>query len=192
MTSTVCLAIWLVSLGPLANPPDARRDFVDTWQGSRVVLARPLYTVVYDEHGKLSRIYHGKRDGITVVAPAGVFFRFQPRGSDAKVTGRDPQEVFDRMRGIYGRAGALDVLPFKRIEPSVLAQYEPGVSLVVRSVEVERDSVRMVLANEQSADEGEQQLATTLTVQWPATLSRALAERPEIERMIAQFIVPAR
>ncbi len=117
-----------------------------------------------------------------------MFFRFQPRGSEANVTGRDPQEVFDKMRGIYGKAGALDVLPFKSIDPSVLARYEPGVALVVASVQIERDRVRMVLANGAASDSVERQLATTLTVQWPAALSESLFERPEIERLIGQFV----
>lgn len=190
------LAVWLVTLlvpfASITSPArDSRKEFIDSWQGSRVVLTRTLYTVVYDEHGKLSKIYRGKRDGLTVIAPAGMFFRFQPRGSEENVTGRNPQEVFDRMRGVYGRAGALDVLPFKRIEPSVLTQYERGVALVVRLVEIERDRVRMVLANEDSTDSAEKQVATTLTVQWPADLSEVLSERPEIERLIGQFIVAA-
>ncbi len=189
MTLAVSLVALLASFTSIAGPArDSRKDFIDSWQGSRVVVTRTLYTVVYDERGKLSKMYRGKREGLTVITPDAVFFRFQPRGSEENVTGRNPQEVFDRMRGFYGRAGALDVLPFKRIEPTVLTQYEPGVALVVRSVEIERDRVRVVLAGDPSADDGEKQVATTLTVQWPATLSAALSERPEIERLIGQFI----
>ncbi len=191
------VGIWLVALlgsfAPIHAPAsDSRKEFIDSWQGSRVAVTRTLYTVVYDERGKLSRVSRGKRDGLTVVTPEGVFFRFQPRGSEEQVSGRNPQEVFDKIRGIYGRAGALDVLPFKRIEPSVLTQYEPGVELVVRSVEIERDRVRLVLANEASTETTEKQIATTLTVQWLGNLSEALSERPEIERLMGQFIVTAR
>ncbi len=192
----MALAVWLVtalvsSASVAAPAPDSRKEFAGSWQGSRVVLTRTLYTVVYDERGKLSRVYRGRRDGLTVVTPEGVFFRFQPRGSEENVTGRNPQEVFDRMRGIYGRAGSLDVLPFKRIEPSLLTQYQPGVTLVVRLVEFERDRVRMVLADEGATDGDGKQVATTLTVQWPADLTEALSERAEIERLIAQFFVAA-
>ncbi len=191
MTPTFCLA-WLVSCSLLATPAEnPRRSFVEGWQGARVIVTRPLYTVVYNEHGRLGRISRGERDGLTVVSTAGVFFRFELAGEEHSVTGRDPQEVFDRMRSMFGKAGVLDILPYQRIEPTVLTRYEPGVELLVRSVEIGRDRVRMVLASQAAPDSSERELATTLTIQWVTDLSESLGERPEIERLIGQFVVPA-
>ncbi len=168
-----------------ANP---RKAFVDAWKGRHVVVTRTLYTMVYRLHGFFGETYRGKRDGLTVVTPDDVFFRFDAREGDIDAVGRTPEEVMDRMKGMYFRDEVLDVGSVQSRQASYIDRYEPGAELVVKSVKITGERIRFVLAKPSSDDSNERQLATTLTVQWPTDLSQSLRERPEIARLIAQFI----
>lgn len=73
----------------------------------------------------------------------------------------------------------------QEIEPVMLVRYSPGVVFVVKQAHVERDRVRLDLHKE-----GENDLATTLTVKSPAPLSKDLTESALIESALARFVVP--
>ena len=63
---------------------------------------------------------------------------------------------------------------------------EPGVRLVVRKVRFERDRVRLALHKPEDSD-----LATTLTVKWPAPWSKDLTEATLIDGVLSRFIAKA-
>ena len=82
----------------------ARKSFVASWQGKRVAVKRTMYTLVYNERGKLGKTYHAKREGLTVVTPSsGIYCRFDGRDSEGDIVGREPQEVIDQITTTYRR-----------------------------------------------------------------------------------------
>ncbi len=181
------LALVLAMSVSLGGASDSRKAFTESWRGARVVVQRPLYTLVYDEHGHLGRTYRGKREGLTVVAPKGMFFRFDGRDSEPDLVGSDPQHIMDRIAGLYRRSKLLDEGSFERIEASGLVRHQPGVVMVVRDVRVERSRVRLLLADAPAGGR-DGQIATTLTVDWPLDLSPEFTERADIEALIGQFL----
>ena len=67
----------------------------------------------------------------------------------------------------------------------MLARYDRGVELVVRVAQVNRDAVRLKLSLPAGGDDG---VATGLTIQWPAPLSKSFSERVDVEDLIQQFL----
>ena len=187
-TTLVILFGALLSIPASAN--QGRKSFVEDWQGKRVGIKRTLFTLVYDEHGRLGKISRSRREGLTVVTPSsGVFLRFDGRDSEEDIVSSDPEQMIDQINVTYRRTSSLDVGFFQRIEPSVVARYEPGGMLMVKQVRIDRDRVRLVFAK--SADDeaaNADEVATELTIQWPIALSSGLAERPQIEALIRQFV----
>ncbi len=191
MTPIISILVLLASFGPFGPADDARNAFIKQWQGRRVVVRQTLYSLVYNEHGRLGRVYRDKHEGLTVVTPpAGMFFRFDGRDSEKDITARDAQQVIDVIGEKYRRSLVLDdVGSFGRIEPQLIARYDAGVELFVAGVRFEPDRVRLLLAAaEHAADGAAAPEATSLTVQWPMDLSRTFTERAEIERLIGLFL----
>jgi hypothetical protein len=188
---TVSLAAFvLASTISLAagGPEPARKSFLASWQGKRVAVKRTMYTLVFNERGKLGKTYRAKREGLTVVTPSsGTYCRFDGRDSEGDIVGREPQEVVDQISTTYRRPLSLDIGFYLRVEPLLIAQYQPGGELVVTDVRIERDRVRLSFGSVAS-DSPVGELATALTVQWPTNLSAALTERPLIEGLIRQFV----
>ena len=118
---------------------------------------------------------------------AGTYCRFDGRDSEGDIVGREPQEVIDQIAQSYRRQLSLDIGFYLRIEPVLVAQYQPGGELVVTDVRLDRDRVRLSFASV-APDSPAGELATALTVQWPTNLSQALTERPLIEGLIRQFV----
>jgi len=183
-----------ILLGVLLSIPVAanqgRKSFVEDWQGKRVGIKKTLFTLVYDEHGRMGKTSRNKREGLTVVTPSnGVFLRFAGRDSEEDIVSAEPEEIVQLINVAYRRSSAFDEGFFQRIEPMVVARYEPGGTLVVRQVRIDRDRVRLTFAK--AADEepsGADEVATELTIQWPIALSSGLTERPQIETLIRQFV----
>jgi hypothetical protein len=81
----------------------------------------------------------------------------------------------------------LDVRSYRKLEALVLSRYDPGASMIVKSVKIERDAVRLGFA-EAAGLNGEDDLAATLTVKWPIPLSKSFSERGLVENLIRRFI----
>jgi hypothetical protein len=180
----------LVALSPAtaAHADQPRKAFVDSWLGRRVAVSRTLVTLVYNERGRFKKIHYGKREGLVVVTPsAGVYFQFDGRDSEQDIIARDPQQVMDRIGQLYQRDEPVDGGFFLRVEPRLLVRYERGAPLLVTSVRVDRDRVRMTFGSlAEDAIPGE--IATALTIQWPTDLSPYLTEAPIIDGLIRQFV----
>lgn len=182
------LAIALASAhaAPLAadNP---QQVFAKSWEGKTVVIKRTLYTLVYNERGRLGSTHKDRRDGLVVVTPfSGWYFQFDGRQSQDDLTDKDPQHLVDAVAEAY-RSDPLDVRQYQKIEPVLLARYEVGGELVVAAVRIERDTVRLLFADPRTQDNAGEP-ATSLTVKWPTPLSRSMAERDAVEGLITQFV----
>jgi len=175
------LASTLAALSAASNP---KEDFASSWEGQTVVLKRPLYTIAYRERGLFGN-GTDKRDGLVVVTPfVGTYFQFDGRQSKDDVRGDDPQGMMDAVRAAYAK-DALEPRTYAKVEPIVITLYSPRVQLVVSSVRIDRDRLRLFLTD---PTDGELTAATSLTVQWPTPFSRSFSERRAIETIIRQYV----
>ena len=128
----------------------------------------------------------GKLAGLTVATPSsGAYFQFDGRQSEEDIIDRDPDRLFDTVRSRYHRAMHLDIGTVQHLKPVMLMRFPPGVALIVRTVQVERDQIRLVFRR---LDPLEKDDVTTLTVKWPVPLSKGLTERALLEGVIYRFI----
>jgi len=166
---------------------DALSDFTKRWNGRRVVVRSPLYSVLYDEVGRLGIHYRGKVAGLTVATHAGQHYEFDGPGSDEDIAATTPNDVMTQMSARFHRSSHLELSSVKAITPRVLRQYDPGVALIVDSVKIERNRIRFEFSESDAQKDG---LATSLTIEWPAPLSKEFREREAVEKMLRRFIDP--
>jgi hypothetical protein len=184
--SFVALAV-AVAITRAAASDNGRELFTKSWEGRTIVVKRTLYTLVYNERGRLGTTRRNRRAGLVVVTPfSGTYLQFDGRQSEDDIVDQDPQRLMDTVKTTY-RSDALDVREYQKVEPIVLTRYEIGAELVVTGVSIERDTVRLLLNHPRSVEDGGEP-STALTVKWPTPLSKALSERDAVESLIAQFV----
>lgn len=162
-------------------------EFTKNWNGRRVVVKSPLYSVLYDEVGRTGIHYRGKLAGLTVATLAGQYYEFDGPGSDEDIVESTPNRVVSEMSVRFNRSDSLDIGTVKTITPLLLRQYDPGVVLIVESVRVDRSRVRLGFRR---ADQAGNDFATSLTVEWPAPFSKEFGEREKIETALRRFVEP--
>ena len=162
-------------------------DFTKNWKGRRVVVRNTLYTVQYDEVGRMGRHYRGKMAGLTVATATDHHYEFDGPGETAVIKEETPNRVFDQMSVGFNRAYHLDIGTVKTITPLLLKQYDPGSALIVDSVNILRDRIRFDFRHAEHQEDG---FATSLTVVWPVPFSKSFGEREEIERVLHRFVEP--
>jgi hypothetical protein len=120
-----------------------------------------------------------------VVTTGGTYYyQFDARrDSEDDIVDNDPDGLVSKMRTQYYRTMHLDNGAVQEIEPVMLVRYSPGVALIVKKVQIERDRVRLYFHKEEEAD-----LATTLTVKFPIPLSNELTESALIDDALARFV----
>jgi len=177
------------SASTVTGAGDAFTDFTKIWNGRRVVVKSELYTVVYDEVGRLGRHYRGKRAGLTIATPRGQFYEFDGPGSGDDIAEPTPNDVMSQMSVGFHRSNHLDLSSVKTITPHVLRQYAPGVTLIVDSVKMEQERNRIRIEFSQAGHEKDG-FATSLTVEWHAPFSEVFREREAIEDVIRRFVAP--
>ena len=161
--------------------------FSRSWEGREVRVKRALYTLVYNERGRLGVSYSGKREGLTVLTPYdGIYFQFEGRYGRQDILVRNPQQIIDAVAVEY-QGDTLEVRSYRKVDPLMLARYDPGVALVVTKVQFARNTVRLVLA-ESTGSGVKENSETAITVKWPAPLSKSLSERQLIEGLLGWFI----
>jgi len=181
---TIVIASAFSAASAAESPQQA---FSRSWEGRQVRVKRPLYTLVYNERGRLGNTYIGKRDGLTVLTPSdGVYFQFEGRYGRKDIVVRDPQQIIDAVGTEY-QGDTLDVQSYRKVEPIMIVRYDPGVALVVTKVQFERDAVRLMLA-ESTGSAAKENSETAITVRWPAPLSKSLSERQLIEGLFGWFV----
>jgi hypothetical protein len=182
----VCVAL-AASVSLHAAEPSGKKAFQNAWVGRSVVVKRALHSLVFDERSRLVPVFkHRERvSGLTVVTPSGSwYYQFDARrDSEEDIIDRDPDGIVSKMRNQYYRTMHLDNGAVKEIEPVMLVRYSPGVALIVKKVQIERDRVRLYFHKD-----GEDELATTLTVKFPVPLSSELTESALIDAALSLFV----
>ena len=158
------------------SPQDA---FVKAWKGRMVVVTARLYSLLYNERGKLGTSRSGLRQGLVIVTPTqGGYFQFDGRQGRGAVV----QHTMDGFIAAVNKAyqpDALDVRPYRKLEAVAINRYDPGVELLVAGVRVDRDQVRVELAKAAA-----EEVVTGISVKWPVPLSRSFSERALVEGLI--------
>ena len=104
--------------------------FSRSWEGRQVKVRRTLYTLVYNERGRLGNTYSGKREGLTVLTPYdGIYFQFEGRQGRRDVVVRDPQQIIDAVAAEY-QGDTLDLRSFRKVEPVLIARRRGGGTLL--------------------------------------------------------------
>ena len=166
-------------------------ELAKSWNGRRVVVKSTLYTVLYDEVGRVGIHYHGKQAGLTIATPEGQYYEFDAPGSEEEdVVEQTPNDVFSEMSTRFVRAYHLDIGIVKTITPLSLRQFEPGAVLIVDSIKVDRTRVRFAFRRAGEARATDAAFATSLTIEWPVPLSKSLSERDGIEGVLRRFVDP--
>ena len=168
-----------------AEPVD-KKAFLSEWEERTVVVRQTLYSIVFDERSRILPILkrEGRVSGLTVATPSEMYYRFDARrGSEEDIIERDPNRIVSALRKQYYRSEYLDIGSSQDVEAVLLVRYEPGVELLVRRVQIERNLVRLWLHKDRKSD-----LATTVTVQWPAPLSKSLTEAALLDDVLTRFV----
>ena len=183
--SSVSVAALVLVASVIVSAESKQKAFENSWVGRHVVLKQPLYSLVYKERGARGSITL-KRDGLTVATPfTGIHFQFDGRHRVDDVTAPDVQKIVQAVRIAYVKDQLLDEGAIQVIDPVMLARYDPGTELVVRAAHVNLETVRLEFS---LATDGDNELATSLTVHWAAPLSKSFSERVDVEGLIQRFV----
>jgi hypothetical protein len=184
--TATALLFTLISVETLVAADSPQRAFASDWQGRTVVIRQRLFSLVYNERGKMGHIYNGRREGLTVVTPQhGVSYEFAGRQHRDDVVVHDPSAIVDEVDRAYV-GDALEVSGARKIEPLTVVRYDPGGELVVTRAEVLPDGVRLSFAQRNGPDGDDP--VTSLTVRWPLPLSKSFSERQGIEQVIERYV----
>ena len=180
------LLLLAVAAVSVTAAPSGTRAFTTAWEGRTVVLTRPLCSVVFDERVRALPLFkrQGKIAGLTVGTPSETYYQFDARrDSEDDVIDRDPNRLLARMQTQYRRSTHLEIGNVQDVQAVMLVRYEPGVRLVVRKVQFERDRLRLILHKPEDSD-----VATAVTVKWPAPWSKDLTEATLIDAVLSRFV----
>jgi hypothetical protein len=181
--AAVAASLILATVTLAAESP--QQAFARRWQGKSVVVKQTLYTLVYNERGKLGNTRNNRRDGLTVITPSdGIYYQFDGRQGRDDVKQRDAARILAAVNAEY-EPDSLDVRSYRKVEPIVMNRYDPGVELTIGRVLIDKDIVRVAFV--QGPAVGEDPL-TWLTVKWPVPLSKSLSEADNLEGLIRQFV----
>ena len=176
--------IVLLCLGVRIDADSPQRAFAKSWTGQPVVLKRMLYSLIYNERGKLGTTRNGQREGVLVTTPLrGEYFQFDGRQGRNTVTAVDP-ELLSRAVFKEYEADALDVRAYRKLEPLAVHRFEAGVELEVSDVRLERDEVTFEFAQ----PGGGKDSVTSLRIKWPLPLSPSFGERGPVEDVLRRFV----
>jgi hypothetical protein len=186
------LLLGLVAVGALlpmhitaTNAP--QQIFARGWEGQSVVLKQDLYTLVYNERGKLGTTRNGRRDGLMVATPSsGAYLQFDGRQGKDDVVDRQPQRIFDAVNAAY-TPDSLEVRAYRKVEPIVIHRYGKGVELIVSRVRVDRSTVRVSFVQTPASDP-DADPSTSLTIKWPVPFNSSFTESALVNDLIRQFV----
>ena len=176
----------VAAVGPATAADNPQQAFIKSWEGRTVVVRNTLYTLVYNERGKLGNVKNGKRDGLLVATPSqGMYFQFDGRQGRDDVVEYDPQRMIAAVSAAY-EPDSLELRSYRKVEPVAVNRYDAGVELVVAGVKIDGDVVTLLFAPGGAGRAGD--AVTSLRVKWPMPLSKSLSERDLIENLIARFV----
>jgi hypothetical protein len=161
-----------------------RQAFVKAWKGQSVVVKTALYSLVYNERGRLGNTRSGRREGLLVVTSSrDQHLQFDGRQGRDTVIATDPALLVKAVSEAY-QGDALDVRSYRRLQPLAVEQFVPGAELVVSEVRIERDEVAL----EFEEPDGSTDTRTSLRVRWPLPLSPSFSERRHLEDLVRRFV----
>jgi hypothetical protein len=173
----------LASAGATLLAESPQQAFVKGWEGRTVTVKATLYSLVYNERGKLGTSRAGLREGLIVATPSqGAYLQFDGRQGRGEVTQHDPQRLVAAVNKAY-EADVLDVRQYRKLEAVAIDRYDPGVELLVTDVRVDRDQVRFEFATAGGAE-----AVTGIRVKWPVPLSGSFSERDLVEGLLLRFV----
>jgi hypothetical protein len=174
----------LACLGTTVAAESPQQAFVKSWKGQSVVVKKALYSLIYNERGKLGTTRSGQREGLLVVIPlGGEYFQFDGRQGRDTVIANEPEMLVRAVSTAYQPDG-LDVRPYRKLEPLAVHRFEPGVELVVSGVRIERDEVKLEFVD----SDGGKELVTSLRMKWPLPISSSFSERASVEDVLRRFL----
>jgi hypothetical protein len=180
------LIVGLIVLGCLGATVEAdspQRAFAKAWTGRPVVLKRVLYSLIYNERGKLGTTRSGQREGLLVTTPLrGDYFQFDGRQARDTVVANNPDLLVKAVFTEY-EPDALEVRSYRKLDPLAVHRFEPGVELIVSDVRVDRDEVKFEFVQPGGKDK-----LTSLRIKWPLPLSPAFEERSPLEDVLRRFV----
>jgi len=165
------------------NPLQA---FARSWEAKPVILKQMLYSLVYNERGRLGTTRSNRREGLTVATPAKVvYYQFDGRHGKDDIKAMQPQKIMDAVNAVY-EVDSLNVQSFRKVEPLMITRYGVGFELTIARVRVDRDTVHIAFV--QAVPEPGDDPSTTLTIKWPAAFSKTFDERHAVEDLMREFI----
>lgn len=186
--ATSASLVLATAVSVLSAAERSQEAFAKSWEGRTVVLKQALYTLVYDERSRIGKVREGKRDGLTVATPfEGTYLQFDGRRGRDDIKETEPQRLKDAVATAYIGEALFELEASRTIVPIVVNRHDAGVECVVRKVQLDRYTVRLVFASTGGID-GDQDPLTSLTVKWPVPLSKSLTERDAIENLIRRFV----
>lgn len=173
---------------PTVHAADSpQRLFAKSWEGRKVVLKQSLYTLVYDERATLGHIRAGRRDGLVVInSSRGMYFQFDGRHGKDDVVVKDPQRMVDTVKATYV-PDTLEVRSERRVDPVVVHRYDVGGELYITRVRIERDFVRVWLAQTAQFDP-DADPATSFTIKWPVPFHKSFSERELVDDLMRLIV----
>jgi hypothetical protein len=181
------LVLILAAGSVLKASGNPQRTFAREWEGRTVVVKQTLYTLVYNERGRLGITRDARREGLTVVTAYGdVFLQFDGRQGRDDIAARDPQRILDLVSVTY-QQDSLEVRSYRRLEPLLIARYSPGVELVVSGVRFKNDSVRFSFSELAGSNDIDDSI-TSIAIKWPGPFSKTFSERHVVEGLLRRFV----
>jgi hypothetical protein len=185
VTGMTCAAVLPLRIAAAENTP--QQIFARGWEGKSIVLKQVLYTLVYNERGKLGNTRNGRREGLMVATPSsGAYLQFDGRQGKDAVVEKQPQQMFEAVNAAY-MPDNLDVRSYRKVEAVVVHRYSVGTELFVSRLRVDRDSVRVAFVQLPTADPNDDP-ATSLTIKWPVPFNKTFSESALVDDLIRQFV----
>ena len=173
----------LVAAGATLEAETPQQTFAKAWQGRPVTVKATLYSLIYNERGKLGTTRSGLREGLVVATPSqGAYFQFDGRQGRPEVRQKNLERFVVAVNTAY-QPDELDVRSFRKLEAVAINRYDPGVELIVSGVRVGVDQVTFEFATA-IGDEA----VTAVRVKWPVPLSKVFTERPLVLEALEQFV----
>jgi hypothetical protein len=180
----VAMLATFVSLATPAAAESPQQAFVKAWTGRAVVVKTPLYSVLYNERGKLGSTKSGLREGVLIATPSqGAWLQFDGRQGRETVMVGDPEELVNAINAAY-EPDSLDLRTYRKLEPLAVHRFDPGVELVVSAVRVDGDVVKLDFAQLR----GGKDIVTSIRAKWPLPLTTSFEERVLVEDLLRRFV----
>lgn len=184
MKYTIIALVVLACMGTSVAAESPQQAFVKGWKGQPVVVKKALYSLIYNERGKLGTTRDGQREGLLVAIPLGSeYLQFDGRQGRDTVIANEPEMLVRAVNAAYQPDG-LDVRSYRKLEPLAVHRFEPGVELVVSAVRIERDEVTLEFVD----TGGGKEAVTSLRVKWPLPISPSFGERASVEDVLRRFV----